>query len=90
VRCGEPDGFRCCSAVHIHPHAGVLLGLLIPADEYRRLVLQFSFVVFIPRDSAEAQVVGLEHPLRIEVMRHRLLAHRPLQQPVAGKMVEQR
>ena len=32
----------------------------------------------------------LEHPLRIEVMRDGLLAHGPLQQPLAGKMVEQR
>ena len=26
---GEPDRFRGCSAVDIHPHAGVLLGLLL-------------------------------------------------------------
>jgi hypothetical protein len=58
---GEPDGLRCCSAVHIHPHAGVLLGLLIPADEYRRFVLRFAFVVIVPRDFVEAQVRVLEH-----------------------------
>jgi hypothetical protein len=48
------------------------------------------FVVLLPRDFAEAQVMVLEHPLRIEVVRRGLLAHGPLQQPLAGKMIEQR
>ena len=52
-RRGNPDGLRRGSAVEIHPHTGVLLGLIIPADEYGGFVLRFAFVVLLPRDFLE-------------------------------------
>ena len=50
----DADGLPRCSAVHIHPRTAILLSLLIPANEYRRFVLRFPFVVLVAREFAEA------------------------------------
>src|SRR5271155_5132087 len=44
----ESDGFRRRPAVDIQPHAGVLLGLLVPADEHRGFILRIMLVVLLP------------------------------------------
>lgn len=84
---GELDGLRCCSAVYIHTQAYCLVFSFQPTNT---VASYCGSPLTFPRNLGEEQVMVLEHPLRIQVMCHDLLAHCPLQQPLAGEMIEQR
>src|SRR4029079_4680997 len=72
----------------VEPHNGVLFFLCVPDDIDPGFVADAATGVLVPRDFVDADVLALEHPVHVYVVRSRLLADCASQYPMPGHLVQ--